>query len=147
MGQLAPRDSHGTTVLKNKLRAVFRTVERAVVDRFFAYGDDELRRALRRLGIAAGDSVLLHAAFDPRHGYRGSIEELTRVFLDCVGPKGTLLMVSLPYRSSALDYLAQGKVFDVRRTPSAMGLISEFFRRREGVRRSLQSTHTMLELG
>jgi aminoglycoside 3-N-acetyltransferase len=56
-------------------------------------------------------------------------------------------MVSLPYRSSALDYLAQGKIFDVRRTPSSMGLISEFFRRRAGVQRSLHPTHPILALG
>ena len=56
-------------------------------------------------------------------------------------------MVSLPYHSSTLDYLAKGKVFDVRRTPSAMGLVSEYFRRRKNVCRSLRPTHPVLACG
>jgi aminoglycoside 3-N-acetyltransferase len=56
-------------------------------------------------------------------------------------------MVSLPYHSSSLEYLKNLKHFDVRRTPSMMGLVSEFFRRRPNVVRSLHPTHPMLACG
>jgi len=72
---------------------------------------------------------------------------LTDVFIDAVGPDGHLLMVSLPYRSSSFDYLKKLKVFDVRKTPSMMGLVSEMFRRRPEVVRSLHPTHPVLVRG
>jgi aminoglycoside 3-N-acetyltransferase len=90
---------------------------------------------------------MLHSAFGRAHGFRGSIERLTDVFIDAVGPDGHLLMVSLPYRSSSFDYLNKGKVFDVRKTPSMMGLVSELFRLRPDVLRSLHPTHPVLVRG
>jgi aminoglycoside 3-N-acetyltransferase len=56
-------------------------------------------------------------------------------------------MVSLPYTTSTYEYLKRDKVFDVRRTTSRMGLISETFRRRQGIRRSLHPTHPVLADG
>lgn len=114
---------------------------------FLSYGDVQLLAALRALGVRSGDSVMLHSAFGDAHGFRGSIEQLTNVFMEAVGPEGHLLMVSLPYRSSSFDYLSKMKVFDVRRTPSMMGLVSELFRRRPDVMRSLHPTHPVLVHG
>ena len=90
---------------------------------------------------------MLHSAFEPFHGFRGTIEELTNALLEAIGPEGNLLMVSLAYGSSSLEYLKNLKLFDVRKTPSMMGLVSEFFRRRPNVLRSLHPTHPMLALG
>lgn len=90
---------------------------------------------------------MLHSAFSPEHGFRGSINELIDTFAEAVGPQGHLLMVSLPYRSAALDWLQSGRRFDVRRTPSMMGMVSEVFRRRAGVVRSLHPTHPVLVQG
>jgi aminoglycoside 3-N-acetyltransferase len=90
---------------------------------------------------------MLHSAFGRHHGFNGSIEQLTDVFIDALGARGHLLMVSLPYRSSTLEYLRRLRVFDVRRTPSMMGLVSEYFRRRPGVQRSLHPTHPVLVHG
>jgi aminoglycoside 3-N-acetyltransferase len=129
--------------LKARLLAARRTVVRLLL----SYDDRGLRRVLQDLGIRPGDSVMLHSAFSRDHGFRGSAETLTNVFLDALGPDGHLLMVSLPYRSSSLQYLQNLKQFDVRRTPSMMGLVSEFFRRRPGVRRSLHPTHPVLVHG
>jgi aminoglycoside 3-N-acetyltransferase len=132
---------------KNKLRAIHRRLRRLMVGVFFSYGNDELVRALRAVGVEPGDSVMLHSAFEPHHGFRGTSQDAIDAFLAALGPQGNLLMVSLPYRSSSLDYLSKLKVFDVRRTPSAMGLVSEFFRRRAGVVRSCHPTHPVLTYG
>ena len=43
--------------------------------------------------------------------------------------------------------LNSGRVFDVRTTPSQMGVISETFRKREGVLRSLHPTHSVAGWG
>lgn len=107
----------------------------------------ELLAALRRAGIKDGDCVMLHSAFAPHHGFRGSITALTQVFIDAIGPRGHLLMVSLPYRGSSFDYLSRLRQFDQRHTPSMMGMISEYFRRRPDVVRSLHPTHPVLVYG
>lgn len=132
---------------KRAVKAQLRAARAAFVRRFRSFGDAELLAALRETGIRPGDNVMLHSGFGGPHGYRGSIEQLTGVFLEAVGPRGHLLMVSLPYRSSSLQYLQQGRRFDVRRTPSMMGLVSEYFRRRPGVLRSLHPTHPVLVHG
>ena len=113
---------------------------------FRSYGSRELESLLRVLGVATGDTVMLHSAF-ALSGFRGSPKELVDVFLRSIGPNGNLLMVSLPYSSSSYEYLQKLKVFDVTKTPSHMGMISESFRRREDVLRSFHPTHPVLALG
>lgn len=129
------------------LRAKAYQVQRAFVHAFRSYDSPQLIACLRSLGLKKGDTVLLHSGFDPLCGFRGSIGALTNAFLEVIGAEGNLLMVSLPYRSSSLEYLKNLKSFDVRRTPSMMGLVSEFFRRRPNVLRSLHPTHPMLACG
>jgi len=90
---------------------------------------------------------MLHSAFDSFAGFRGTARTLIDVFLDVVGPEGNLLMVSLSYSSATYEHLQKGQVFDVSRSPSRMGVISESFRRREGVLRSFHPTHPVLALG
>ena len=48
---------------------------------------------------------------------------------------------------SSAQWLASGKPMNVRRSPSMMGLVSEVFRRSEGVHRSLSATHPLLAWG
>jgi aminoglycoside 3-N-acetyltransferase len=133
--------------VKLAVKAQLLELRRRYVAAFRSYDPPALLAALRRLGVRDGDSLMLHSGFAAHHGFRGSIETLTDTFLAAVGPRGHLLMVSLPYRSSSLQYLSKLKQFDVRRTPSMMGLVSEFFRRRPGVLRSLHPTHPMLVHG
>ena len=129
------------------LRAKANQARRVFVQTFLSYDAPRLVACLRALGIKSGDTVLLHSGFDASSGFRGGVEALTNAFLEAIGPEGNLVMVSLPYRSSSLDYLKKLKYFDVRRTPSMMGLVSEFFRRRPNVLRSLHPTHPMLACG
>lgn len=129
------------------LKAKLLEARRVFVRAFLSYDAEQLTACLRSLGVRPGDSVMLHSAFGAHFGFRGTIEELTTVFLNAVGPDGNLLMVSLPYRSSALEYLGKLKQFDVRNTPSMMGLVSELFRRRPDVLRSVHPTHPVLAHG
>lgn len=117
------------------------------VQTFLSYDESALKAAVVDLGLHPGDDVMVHAAFGSHHGFRGNAQALTDVFIDAVGPEGHVLMVSLPYLSSSLAYLEGQRRFDVRHTPSMMGLVSEFFRRRPEVRRSLHPTHPMLVRG
>lgn len=133
--------------VKTRLKAGLAGARTAWVRAFQSYGPEELKQCVRSLGVGSGSTIMLHGGFGSHYGFRGSIEELTDAFIDLVGPEGTLTMVSLPYRSSSLQYLQTMKRFDVRRTPSMMGLISEYFRHRPDVLRSLHPTHPVLALG
>lgn len=132
---------------KRRLRDFYNQTKRQFITRFRSYGAAELEASLRAVGIETGETVLLHSSFDAFSGFRGSPRELIDVFLRRIGTDGNLLMVSLPFTSSTYEYLQHQRVFDVRRTPSRMGLISETFRRREGVLRSFHPTHPVLALG
>jgi aminoglycoside N3'-acetyltransferase len=124
-----------------------RSVRARAIAVWRSYSVRELESALRALGIAEGDSLVVHAAFRPLNGFRGEPVHIIDCLLDIIGPKGHLMMLSMPYGGTARDYLAWHPVFDARRTPSRMGVISECFRRRRGVLRSLNPLHPVLAWG
>ncbi len=112
-----------------------------------AYDGRALASCLRRMGIAEGDTLMVHSNFQPDSGFQGSPQDVVRVLRDVVGPSGNLLMVSIPFRGSAYDHLLRNKAFNVRKTISMMGLITEMFRRTPGTLRSLHPTHPVLAAG
>jgi aminoglycoside 3-N-acetyltransferase len=73
---------------------------------------------------------------------------VVRALKAAVGEGGLLVMPSMPYHNmSSAQWLAKGKPMNVLRSPSMMGLVSEVFRRSEGVQRSLSLTHPLLAWG
>jgi len=134
-------------LIKKRLRLWQGRLHQVVVKYFFSYDPAQLLPALRRLGIRSGDAIMLHSAFELHHGFRGTAGQALDVFVEAVGKQGHLLMPSMAYHGALLDYLTQLKSFDARRTPSTMGLVSEFFRRRPGVLRSVNPAHPILVKG
>jgi aminoglycoside 3-N-acetyltransferase len=133
--------------LRESLRRRYFRWKGSFVQAFLSYDTTRLERSLRGLGLSEGDTVLVHGAFHPHGGFKGSPGDLIEVILKVLGPGGNLLMVSMPYRTSSYEYVRSLDVFDVRRTVSKMGLVSEVFRRRAGVLRSLNPVHPVLALG
>ena len=56
-------------------------------------------------------------------------------------------MPTLPFTGTAVQYARQQLIFDVRRTPSSMGLLTELFRRSADVVRSVHPTHPVAVWG
>ena len=133
--------------MKRALRARYTVAKKRIVHSLLAYDAAKLQARLRRAGIEEGDTLLVHANFNAESGFRGTPKDLVNALAEAVGASGNLLMVSIPFRGSAYDYLAQGKPFNVKKTMSMMGLATETFRRREGTLRSLHPTHPVLALG
>ncbi len=127
-------------------RHVFR-VRKTFTDWLFSYGRAQLAETLRRLGVQQGDTVFMHSSFTPLNGFTDGPRAVIDTVLDAVGTSGNLMMVSMPYRGSSEAYLATASPFDVRRSISRMGLVTELFRRRPGVERSLSPTHPILAFG
>ncbi len=112
-----------------------------------SYTPADLEAALRRVGVQDGDAIVMQSAFSPINGFDGEPQHVIDCVLDVIGPRGHLFMVSMPYDGSAREYLTSGATFDVRRTPSQMGVISESFRRRKTVLRSANPLHPVLAWG
>jgi len=132
---------------KRALKARLNKAKLSVISRVFRYDSADLKRALTRSGIQPTDTVLVHANFSPESGFAGAPVDLVNALAELIAEKGNLLMVSIPFRGSAFDYLSQGKVFDTRKTMSMMGLATEMFRRRAGTLRSVHPTHPVLAIG
>ena len=131
---------------KRVLKAKVHQARLRVVKALRSYGPAQLTKELRRLGVAESDTLFVHSNFEPLSGFTGTPADVVRALASAV-PDGTLLMTTIPFRGSAYDYLRKGKVFDVRKTMSMMGLITENFRRHPGTVRSLHPTHPVVALG
>ncbi|HKJ03390.1 MAG TPA: AAC(3) family N-acetyltransferase [Longimicrobiales bacterium] len=132
---------------KRALKAKINKVKQRVVNTLFRYDAERLKKSLSELGIRETDTVLVHANFEPDSGFQGTPLDLVDALAELVGNKGNLLMVSIPFRGSAYEYLEKDKVFNARKTMSMMGLVTEMFRRRPGTLRSLHPTHPVLAFG
>jgi aminoglycoside 3-N-acetyltransferase len=132
---------------KRALKSKFHQAKQRLVQMWLNYDAAQLHTALRKLGLSESDTLLVHSNFDPHSGFKGTPADLADALATFVGDKGNLLMVSIPFRGSAYDHLALNKTFDVRKTISMMGLVTEMFRRRPGTLRSLHPTHPVLASG
>lgn len=133
--------------LKFTLRACRYHVRGALVRSLYGFRPDDLAEALRRLGIAPGDTVMAHTSFAHFEGFQGSASDAIQTLQSSVGDSGTFLMPTIPFGGTAFEYVASGRITDIRRTPSAMGLLTELFRRRIGVVRSIHPTHPIAAAG
>jgi aminoglycoside 3-N-acetyltransferase len=133
--------------LKQRLKPAYFGAQRLITRTLFAYSPVDLQGALRTLGLERGDAVFVHSAFRRSSGFAGTAGDVIDSLLQVVGDEGHVLMMSIPYRGSSQRYAESRAVFDVARTPSAVGLISEVFRRRPGVLRSASPLHPVLACG
>ena len=132
---------------KNRVKKFYYKANKIITDSFFRYDQSKLVNAILDMGIKRGDTLLLHSSFNYFNGFKGDPRDIIKCFIQILGKDGNLIMVSMPYRSSACEYLKKNPVFNVRKTPSKMGIVSEVFRRKKGVLRSLHPTHPVLAYG
>ncbi|MBF0339973.1 MAG: AAC(3) family N-acetyltransferase [Magnetococcales bacterium] len=133
--------------LKSQLKGVWKKQRLALLRRWFGFGPEELRRALHTLGIHSGDTLLVHSSLDRLECFTGKISELIVVLQEAVGSEGLLLMPTLPFSGTALEWVRSGNRFDATTTPSRSGLLTELFRRSRGVIRSIHPTHPVAAWG
>ena len=132
---------------KHLLKPVYLRTRHLCARAFFSYGPQELAQTLRQMGLSQGDSVLLHSGFSRDSGFSGAPADVIEILLDIVGCEGHVVMMFMAYRGASETYADSGAVFDVHATPSALGLVSEIFRRRKDVLRSENPLHPLLALG
>ena len=98
---------------------------------------------LHRAGIEPGATLHVHSSWEPLNSGHFSAAELVKQLLAIVGEQGTLAMPA--FLASTMQ--VSGAVFDVKRTPSAAGMLTEVFRRYPGVLRSVNLNHSVCAIG
>lgn len=98
---------------------------------------------LKALGIGKGDKLLVHSSFKSLGAVEGGIETFIEALKQAVGEEGTVIMPTFTYE----QVNAKNPVFDIKNTPSCVGMIPEVFRHGDGVVRSLHPTHSLAVWG
>lgn len=94
-------------------------------------------------GLRPGGVAMVHSSLSALGQVPGGPETVIRGLEAALTPAGTLLMPALSYK-----YVNEANpVFDCRRTPSNVGAIPEYFRRRRGTIRSVHPTHSICATG
>ena len=122
--------------------------ERRRVASLPALTEEDLRNILLKdLRLESGDLVYVHSGMD---GLNLNFPFYRILFLiqEVIGSAGTVVFPTYPnHRISSYEWLKQGNVFDVRRTPSYTGILTEFARRQRKAVRSLHPTKSVCAIG
>lgn len=127
--------------LKTRVKKHVKAFRRLVWNTLWPFTPDDLQHTLSTLGIARGDSILVHSSFDAFEGFQGKPTDVISVLQNVVGTEGVVMMPTMTFGGTAVAYARSNPLFDVARTPSRMGLLTELFRRSPGVVRSIHPTH------
>lgn len=106
-----------------------------------------LIRDFKRIGINAGDHVLVHSSLSKIGYIENGPTSLIEALLDVIGENGTLLMPSFPAKGRNKDHLESQPFFDLLNTPSQMGITTEIFRKMPNVFRSFHPTDPVCAKG
>ncbi len=97
------------------------------------------------LGAARGDVLFIHSSVDQLHlGF--PFHSVLRILKDVVGQDGTLLFPTFP-KPVANQVFRRGCIFDVRKTPSCVGVLTELARIDRHAVRSLHPTKAVCAIG
>ena len=96
---------------------------------------------LKALGIQSGDVILVHSSLKSLGHIEGGPETVIQGLLRAIGDDGTLLMPALSYMQNPHH------IHSTRETPSNVGTIPEYFRKRAGTLRSIHPTHSVCGIG
>jgi aminoglycoside N3'-acetyltransferase len=136
--------------LKRRLVTSRRRLSTAYLMIYGRYTAGELIQELKNRIPLDFDILMVHSSYDhllPM--YRGTVTELVDELLGFCGKNRTLAMPAFVLGGRLYDKKAyfSTRPFDVKRTPSEMGLVTEVFRRKPGVMRSLHPSHSICAIG
>ena len=127
--------------LKPALWSLRSQARAAWINRFHSFTSADLVAEVRKLGVNPGDTLLVHSSFGSFEGFQDGISAAIQAMKDLVGPDGNLMMPTIPFEGSAVDYARSGVITDVVRSCSRTGMLTEIFRRGKDVIRSVHPTH------
>jgi aminoglycoside N3'-acetyltransferase len=138
------------SALKRHVAAARRHFGRLYVGVYGQYTAKDLIDTLRSRVPEDFEILMVHSAYDgllPM--FRERPQDLVRELLEFCGPRRTLVMPAFVLGGRLYDKreFFKTRPFDVRKTASEVGLLTEVFRRTPGVLRSLHPTHSICASG
>ena len=100
-----------------------------------------LTTAFRNLGVQAGNVLLVHSSYKSLGEVEGGPQTIIDALLAALGPDGTLIMPTFNFDFN------KGKPWDVRSTPSQMGILTEFVRKDPHAKRVFHPIYSFAILG
>lgn len=136
--------------LKRKLAASRKQFSKAYLLMYGRFTARELVQDLKSRVKEDFEILMVHSSYDSLLPmYRGNPQDLVNELLAFCGKDRTLAMPAFVLGGRLFDkkqYFST-HAFDIKRTPSEMGLLTEVFRRTRGVMRSLHPTHSICAIG
>lgn len=100
---------------------------------------------VKELGINPGDNLFIHASID-RLNLTFPFFSVFSIIRKVVGDQATIAFPTYPPMSS-YRFLKSGEVFNIKKSPSYTGILSEFARRQKSAVRSLHPSKSVTALG
>ena len=98
------------------------------------------------LNVKLGSTVFVHSSVNNLL-IDFPVAKIIEILRDIIGEKGTLLFPTFHIDVRAEEHLRTDPVFNVKRSPTKMGLIPEFARRIKGAKRSLHPYYSVAAIG
>ena len=103
----------------------------------------EIDEGFRHLGIAEGDTVLMHTAMRTIGRIEGGADTVVDALLEVLGKRGTLVVPTFTFAHEG----EEDPIIDPASDPSEMGAITEAVRRRPEALRSTAYRHSFAAIG
>lgn len=126
------------------LRKIYRQVLKTL---YKPLSEKEFTSILKnRLGLDEGSVVFIHSSVDALN-IDFPVYRLLEILLETVGENGTIIFPAWHFTYRAEEYLKKGLVFDVKRSPSVLGLLPELARRHPEAIRSIHPLNSIVAIG
>lgn len=103
---------------------------------------EDLLAGFRTIELTSSKIMMVHSSYKALGGVEGGAERVIDALLDFVGPEGTLLFPNFNFQS-----WTESHYFDIRETPSKMGIIGELARLRGETVRTPHPIYSFAALG
>jgi len=116
--------------------------------RYPKFSEEEFQSILSgKMGIKKGMTVFIHSSID-KLNLDFSPFRLLEILMETVGEEGTLIFPCWHFKCRAADFLHdENAVFNVKKSPTTMGLLPELARRLPTAIRSLHPTASVVAIG
>jgi aminoglycoside 3-N-acetyltransferase len=102
---------------------------------------DELVDGFRQLGVERGETLLVHSSYKSFGPVEGGPQTIIAALEKALGPEGTLIMPTFNFDFN------KGQPWDVRSTPSQMGVLTELVRKDPRAKRVFHPIYSFAILG
>ena len=85
---------------------------------------NDLVSGFKNVGLEQGDTVLVHSSYKSFGGVKGGPQTVVDSLVSVLGDEGTLIVPRFNF-----DFSTHGTPWDIRTTPSQVGIITEFVRK------------------